>query len=64
MIFAPPTPAWWPAGLVRDIPHAGEAITRGAPVCTLVSATADAQELAAHGARLLAALPEAVLARG
>ncbi|MBV9050194.1 MAG: ATP-grasp domain-containing protein, partial [Solirubrobacterales bacterium] len=34
-----PDPAWWPAGLVRDIPHAGETITRGAPVCALVSAT-------------------------
>jgi hypothetical protein len=33
-------------------------------VCTLVSATADAPELAERGARLLAALPEAVPARG
>jgi predicted ATP-grasp superfamily ATP-dependent carboligase len=57
-----PEPAWWPAGLVRDIPHAGEAIRRGAPVCTLVSATAGEPELAARGAELLAALPEAVLA--
>jgi predicted ATP-grasp superfamily ATP-dependent carboligase len=58
-----PDPGWWPAGLVRDIPHGGETIKRGAPVCTLVSATAGAPELAARGARLLAALPEAVLAR-
>ena len=59
-----PNPAWWPEGLVRDIPHAGEAIPRGAPVCTLVSATAGEPELAARGAELLAALPEAVLAGG
>jgi uncharacterized protein len=57
-----PDPGWWPAGLVRDIPHGGEAIPRGAPVCTLVSATAGAPELAARGSELLAALPEAVLA--
>jgi uncharacterized protein len=57
-----PEPAWWPVGLARDIPHAGEAIRRGAPVCTLVSATAGAPELAARGTELLAALPEAVLA--
>ena len=62
MIVRAPDPGWWPAGLVRDIPHAGEAIPRGAPVCTLVSATAGAPELAARGAELLAALPEAVLA--
>ena len=59
-----PEPGWWPAALVRDIPHAGETIRRGAPVCTLVSATADPAELAARGARLLAALPEAVPAHG
>ncbi len=52
-----PDPGWWPPGLTRDIPHAGETIRRGAPVCTLVSSTATAPELAAHGARLLAALP-------
>ncbi len=57
-----PDPGWWPAGLVRDIPHAGETIKRGAPVCTLVSASADAAELNSLGAELLAALPEAVLA--
>jgi uncharacterized protein len=55
---------WWPAGLVRDIPHPGEAIARGQPVCTLVSQTAEPEELAAHGAALLAALPEVVAARG
>lgn len=57
-----PDPTWWPPDLVRDIPRAGEAISRGAPVCTLVSATAGEPELAARGAELLAALPEAVLA--
>jgi predicted ATP-grasp superfamily ATP-dependent carboligase len=59
-----PDPGWWPAGLVRDIPNAGEMIARGAPVCTLVSSTAGAPELAARGTELLAALPEAVLAGG
>ncbi|MGI8715052.1 MAG: ATP-grasp domain-containing protein [Solirubrobacteraceae bacterium] len=59
-----PDPGWWPAALVRDVPHEGERIKRGAPVCTLVSATDDPPELAARGARLLAALPEAVLAGG
>ncbi len=58
-----PEPGWWPAGLVRDIPHCGETIPRGAPVCTLVGDTDDAPGLAARGAELLAALPEAVLAR-
>jgi len=59
-----PDPGWWPADLVRDIPHEGETIKRGAPVCTLVSDTSGEPELAARGARLLAALPEAVLAGG
>ncbi len=59
-----PAPGWWPAGLVRDIPRAGETITRGAPVCTLVSASADVAEVAEHGARLLSALPDAVLVGG
>ena len=59
-----PDPDWWPAKLVRDIPHAGEKIKRGAPVCTLVSATATAPELAQRGARLLSALPAGVLACG
>jgi predicted ATP-grasp superfamily ATP-dependent carboligase len=57
-----PDPRWWPDGLVRDIPHAGETIKRQAPVCTLISATRNASEIAELGARLLAALPEAVLA--
>ena len=30
-----PAPGWWPQGLVRDVPHEGEEITRGHPVCTL-----------------------------
>ena len=59
-----PSPQWWPAGLVRDIPRAGEAIGRGEPVCTLLAETADVGDLAARGARLLAALPEAVPAHG
>jgi predicted ATP-grasp superfamily ATP-dependent carboligase len=59
-----PDPAWWPAGLVRDIPHAGERINRGAPVCTLISATEGAPAIEKLGARLLAALPEAVGAHG
>ncbi len=53
----------WPPGLVRDIPRGGQLIRRGAPVCTLFSATADEPELAALGARLLAELPGEVLAR-
>ncbi len=57
-----PDPSWWPASLVRDVPHESEAIPRGAPVCTLVSATAGPGELAELGGRLLTALPEAVLA--
>jgi predicted ATP-grasp superfamily ATP-dependent carboligase len=59
-----PDPAWWPADLVRDIPHAGETIKRGAPVCTLISAIDGAPELADRGASLLAALPDAALAYG
>jgi predicted ATP-grasp superfamily ATP-dependent carboligase len=49
---------------VRDIPHAGETIRRGQPVCTLISATAEAIELAARGASLLSAIPGAVPAGG
>jgi predicted ATP-grasp superfamily ATP-dependent carboligase len=69
VLFAPrdlraPDPGWWPAGLVRDIPHAGETIRRGEPVCTLISATAEATELAARGVSLLSAIPEAVPAGG
>ncbi len=59
-----PDPGWWPADLVRDIPHAGETIKRGAPVCTLVSATDGAPQLADRGASLLAALEDAVLTYG
>jgi predicted ATP-grasp superfamily ATP-dependent carboligase len=69
VLFAPrdlraPDPGWWPVGLVRDIPHPGEIIKRGEPVCTLVSATDGATELTAYGARLLAEIPETVPARG
>jgi uncharacterized protein len=59
-----PDPEWWPTGLVRDIPHGGELIKRGAPVCTLVADRVGVSELAERGAGLLAELPEAVLARG
>jgi uncharacterized protein len=59
-----PDPGWWPAGLVRDVPRAGETIKRGAPVCTLLSSSADVPELAEYGARLLSALPDAVLVGG
>jgi uncharacterized protein len=59
-----PDPGWWPKGLVRDIPHAGETFKRGAPVCTLLSDRADVPELCEYGAGLLAALPGAVLAGG
>lgn len=55
---------WWPASLVRDIPRPGEAIARGQPVCTLVSQTAGPEKIAARGAALLAALPEAVGVHG
>jgi predicted ATP-grasp superfamily ATP-dependent carboligase len=59
-----PEPAWWPRGLVHDVPRAGEPIRRGAPVCTLIAAGTPVPELAARGARLLSALPGAVLSRG
>ena len=59
-----PDPAWWPAEMVRDIPHDGERIKRGAPVCTLLSAGAGVPELLERGARLLSALPDAVPAHG
>jgi uncharacterized protein len=52
-----PDPGWWPTGLVRDVPHAGEQIKRGSPVCTLIRAGATVSELLEQGARLLSALP-------
>jgi predicted ATP-grasp superfamily ATP-dependent carboligase len=52
-----PEPDWWPEGLVHDVPHAGEEIRRGAPVCTLISAGATVSELVECGVRLLSALP-------
>jgi predicted ATP-grasp superfamily ATP-dependent carboligase len=55
-----PDPEWWPAGLVRDIPHAGEVIKRGAPLCTLISDSPEVPALVQRGARLLSALPDAV----
>ncbi|MBV9802542.1 MAG: ATP-grasp domain-containing protein [Solirubrobacterales bacterium] len=58
-----PDPGWWPQGLVRDVPHAGEVIERDAPVCTLISAHDSVPELVERGAGLLAALPDAVLTR-
>ena len=59
-----PDPEWWPRGLVRDVPHAGEEIHAGAPVCTLISSTATVPEMIESRARLLAALPEAVTVGG
>jgi uncharacterized protein len=59
-----PDPGWWPEGLVHDIPHAGETIKRGAPVCTLISAGTGVPELVERGSRLLSALQDAVLIRG
>jgi uncharacterized protein len=59
-----PDPGWWPAGLVHDIPRADETIKRGAPVCTLISASAGVPELAERGSRLLSALPDAILVGG
>jgi uncharacterized protein len=53
-----PDPGWWPAGLVRDVPHRDEPIARGAPLCTLVSDAEDPDRLRARGERLLAALPD------
>ena len=59
-----PDPGWWPAGLVRDIPRAGERIRRGAPVCTLTSADAAVPELVERGARLLSAVADGMLIGG
>ena len=59
-----PDPGWWPAGLVHDIPRGGEAIERGAPVCTLISASGSVSQLVERGARLLSAPPDAVLVGG
>jgi uncharacterized protein len=59
-----PDPGWWPEDLVHDIPRAGETIKRGAPVCTLISADAGVSKLVERGARLLSALPDAVLVGG
>jgi predicted ATP-grasp superfamily ATP-dependent carboligase len=56
-----PDPSWWPEGLVRDIPRAGEEIKRGAPVCTLISAGAGVAELAERGRSLVSALPGLLL---
>jgi uncharacterized protein len=59
-----PDSTWWPADLVRDIPHAGEEIKPGAPVCTVVSTSADVPGLVARGARLLSALPGVLAVHG
>ena len=59
-----PDPGWWPSGLVRDVPHAGEEIRRGAPVCTLISAEAGVSDLVQRGAQLLSALPESIVLYG
>jgi uncharacterized protein len=52
-----PDPGWWPAGLVHDVPRAGEEIERGSPVCTLISADVGVAELIERGAVLLSDLP-------
>jgi uncharacterized protein len=59
-----PDPGWWPAGLVRDIPRAGETIKRGAPVCTLLSSGDSVPRVAQLGSNLLSKLPDAVLVGG
>jgi uncharacterized protein len=59
-----PDPGWWPAGLVHDVPRAGEMIKRGAPICTLISADVAVSELAHRGELLLAELNGRVLAGG
>lgn len=59
-----PDPGWWPEGLVRDVPHAGEEIKRGAPVCTLVSVGAGMSDLVERGSVLLSELPDAILLHG
>jgi predicted ATP-grasp superfamily ATP-dependent carboligase len=59
-----PHPEWWPEELVHDVPHEHEEIRQGSPVCTLISATAEIDELAQLGARLLAQLSEPVASRG
>jgi predicted ATP-grasp superfamily ATP-dependent carboligase len=58
-----PEVGFWP-DLVHDIPHAGEEIRRGDPVCTLISADVGVPELVECGARLLSALPGGVLLHG
>lgn len=58
-----PDPSWWPPGLARDVPPAGQEIRRGAPVCTLVAAAA-VPELAERGAALLSGLRSAVSVDG
>jgi uncharacterized protein len=57
-----PDPGWWPPGLAHDIPCRGQPIPRGAPLCTLVSTTAEPDDLAALGTRLLRELPDLVTA--
>jgi predicted ATP-grasp superfamily ATP-dependent carboligase len=47
--FRAPALDWWPPGLVRDIPHPGELIRSGQPVCTLVGG----EDVVAEAARLL-----------
>jgi len=59
-----PDPGWWPAGLVHDVPRAGETIGRGAPVCTLISEGAGVSELFSRGSRLLSTLYDAALVGG
>jgi predicted ATP-grasp superfamily ATP-dependent carboligase len=50
---------WWREDRVRDVPHAGERIGRGRPICTVLGSGADPNgcrhALAAHAAEIYAA---------
>ncbi|MGH7629138.1 MAG: ATP-grasp domain-containing protein [Gemmatimonadales bacterium] len=50
---------WWRDERVRDVPHPGERIARGRPICTLLGSASSAgdcrQALAAHAAEVYAA---------
>jgi uncharacterized protein len=49
---------WWRSDAVRDVPHAGERIPRGRPICTLLAAAPTPescrQSLARHAAEIYA----------
>jgi predicted ATP-grasp superfamily ATP-dependent carboligase len=50
---------WWREDRVRDVPHPGERISRGRPICTVLAPAANPeacrQALAAHAAEIYAA---------